>query len=111
MLAQVVDEPAWSTPFLDSLAERGVELDATAEKESGDCLTLKTAGTKERMRDGGDIVRLKTVTYAVDVTQRRENIQRAWQNTLARKKLQHSFRAGPHCAFPYRRFYGRARIQ
>jgi hypothetical protein len=55
MFGQVVDEPASSTPILHSLAERGVELDATAEKESGDGLMLKTAGTNERMRDGGDI--------------------------------------------------------
>jgi len=55
MFGQVVDEPASSTPFFHSLAERGVELDATAEKESGDRLMLKTAGTKERMRDDGDI--------------------------------------------------------
>jgi len=55
MFGQVVDEPTSSAPFFHSLAERGIELDATAEKESGDRLMLKTAGTKERMRDGGDI--------------------------------------------------------
>src|SRR5580704_7575760 len=76
---------------------------------------LKTAGTKERMRDDGGIVTgacwPKTITHAVDVTQRRENIQRARQNTLAQKKLQHSLRAGANCAFPYRRLYCAARIQ
>ena len=36
MFGQVVDEAASSTPFLHSLAERGVELDTTVEKESGD---------------------------------------------------------------------------
>ena len=46
MFGQVVDEPASSTPFLHSLAERGVELDATAEKESGDRLMLKTGRHK-----------------------------------------------------------------
>src|SRR5580704_17853727 len=46
MFGQVVDEPASSTPFLHSLAERGVEFDRTAQKESGGRLMLKTAGTK-----------------------------------------------------------------
>ena len=89
MFGQIVNEPASSTPFVHSLAERWVELDATTEKESGDRIMLKTAGTKERVGDGGDIARqfrLKTITHAVDVTQRRENIQRARQNALARRE-------------------------
>ena len=55
MFGQVVDEPASATPFLHSSPERGVELDATVEKESGDRPLLKTAGTEERLRDGGGI--------------------------------------------------------
>ena len=55
MFGQVVDEPASSTPFLHSSRERWVELDAAVEQESGDRPLLKTAGTEERLRDGGGI--------------------------------------------------------
>src|ERR1700733_13725014 len=55
ILNQVVEEAASSTPFLYSLPERGVELDATVEKERSNCLMAEPAGTEERLRDGGAI--------------------------------------------------------
>src|SRR5260370_5519567 len=111
MFSQVVDEPASSTPSLHSLAERGIELDQTVEEESGDWLMLKTAGREERMSDGCGVTFRKKFPYTIFVTQRGENIERARQNALARKKLQYSLGAGPDCALPYLWIYCSARIQ
>jgi hypothetical protein len=117
MFGQVVDEPASSKPFVHSFAVRGIELEATVEKESGDRLLLKTAGTNECLFDGGGIATgaapccFEKIAHAIVVTQCRENIQRARQDTLAQQKLQHSPGAGPDGAFPYRRLCRSARIQ
>src|SRR5436309_8823327 len=72
---------------------------------------LKTAGNKQRLRDGGGITFRKTFPHTIFVTQRGENIERAGQYALARKKLHHALGVGANSALPYPRLYFSAGIQ
>src|SRR5689334_6659892 len=103
MFGHVIEEAASATPFLDALAERGVEFDTAIEKESGDRSMLKTAGREEGLRHRGGVSAGKILPHSVIVTQCRQGLEIAWQNSLTRKELQHSPGAGANCPLPYLR--------
>src|SRR6266567_5980615 len=116
MFSQVVNKAVSSTPFLHSLAERGVELDATVESESSNRPMVEHAGSEECLRYGCSVINgagprcVKAIPHTVIVTQCRQSIETTRQNPLARKELQHSLGASANCAFPYSRVRDGARV-
>src|SRR5258708_4636179 len=96
MFDQVVDEAAPPVPSLHSFSKSPVEFDTTGENESGDRPMPEPAGPEERLPHRGGVITgvgrccVKTILHAVVVTQCRQNIEPARQNTLARKELQYS---------------------
>src|SRR5260370_29437654 len=104
MFSQVINKAVSSTPFLHSLAERGVELDATVENESSNRPMVEHAGNEECLRcrcgitTGAGLRCVKAIAHTVIRAQRRQHLETPRQHALPRKELQHPPGPIPDCA-------------
>src|SRR5579871_6556986 len=107
MFNQVIDEARSSTPLVDAVAERGIELDAAVKKQGGNRPMLEPTSREEGLRHRGGVVVgagcVEPCAHAVVIVQSRQSVQITRQNFLSRKELQDSLGPRANGVFPDRR--------
>ncbi len=93
-------------------AELGIERDGSLQQERRDGLVLEAAGAHERVVDGRQIVPvlIKRGANRVEITKRRQELQRARQQAFALKQLQQPPGAGLDEAAQHRWHHDRAGV-
>src|SRR5439155_11640379 len=87
---EVLDEGEAANASVDVCAELGIERDGPVQQERRYRLVLETAGDRERLSDGGQIVPVlvKRGANGVDVAKRRKEFQRARKQAFTSKQIE-----------------------